>query len=268
MAFTVADFGDLVRLLEQHPEWRAELRRLVLTEDELGLSAALRRLADAQAQTDERVARLETAVAALVEAQVRTEGRLGNIEVRLEGIDGRLDGVDRRLEGIDGRLDGVDRRLNGIDGRMDRVGDRLGHVLGNDLERRYRERASAYFSDVVHRPRPLSAQRLADLLDSPESDERLSAAERRDVLLADLVVSGQPVAGEGDVYLVVEVSVGIGPSDVERAIRRTALLGRLRPTLAAVAGESITAEAEELAQERGVWRILDGRASPPEARAS
>jgi hypothetical protein len=27
------DFHDLVGILEQHPEWRAELRRLVLTEE-------------------------------------------------------------------------------------------------------------------------------------------------------------------------------------------------------------------------------------------
>ena len=37
MAFTVRDFRDLVELLEQHPEWRAELRRLVLTEELLAL---------------------------------------------------------------------------------------------------------------------------------------------------------------------------------------------------------------------------------------
>lgn len=30
---TIQDFGDLVRLLEEHPEWRAELRRLVLPEE-------------------------------------------------------------------------------------------------------------------------------------------------------------------------------------------------------------------------------------------
>jgi hypothetical protein len=37
MAFTVREFHDLIELLEQHPEWRADLRRLVLTEEVLGL---------------------------------------------------------------------------------------------------------------------------------------------------------------------------------------------------------------------------------------
>ena len=37
MPFTVAEFRDLVRLLEERPEWREELRRLVLTSELLAL---------------------------------------------------------------------------------------------------------------------------------------------------------------------------------------------------------------------------------------
>lgn len=37
MAFTVREFHDLVVLLTQHPERRAEIRRLVLTEELLAL---------------------------------------------------------------------------------------------------------------------------------------------------------------------------------------------------------------------------------------
>jgi hypothetical protein len=33
MAFTVQEYLDLVRLLGEHPEWRAELRRLLLSEE-------------------------------------------------------------------------------------------------------------------------------------------------------------------------------------------------------------------------------------------
>ena len=37
MAFTADEFHDLVRIVEAHPEWRAELRRLVLTDELLAL---------------------------------------------------------------------------------------------------------------------------------------------------------------------------------------------------------------------------------------
>ena len=37
MPLTAAEFHDLIRLIEAHPEWRAELRRLVLTDELLAL---------------------------------------------------------------------------------------------------------------------------------------------------------------------------------------------------------------------------------------
>ena len=69
VAFSVQDFHDLVRLLEQHPEWRAELRRLTLTDELLGLPAVVQELAEAQRRTEQRVEEL-------AEAQRRTEQRL------------------------------------------------------------------------------------------------------------------------------------------------------------------------------------------------
>ena len=67
MAFTITDFHDLVRLLEQHEEWRKELRRLLLTDELLNLPNAFREfhklvdrrfaeLAEAQRRTEEALA--------------------------------------------------------------------------------------------------------------------------------------------------------------------------------------------------------------------
>ena len=47
MAFAVADFHDLVQLLESHPEWRSDLRRLLLTDDIIELPKIVRDLAEA-----------------------------------------------------------------------------------------------------------------------------------------------------------------------------------------------------------------------------
>ncbi len=94
MAFTVEDFQDLLRLLRERPEWRDQLRQVLLVD---GLPGALeelarevrclaeaqarteqelRALALAQARTAERVGRLEEAVARLTEAQADTEKTL------------------------------------------------------------------------------------------------------------------------------------------------------------------------------------------------
>lgn len=42
MAFTLRDFRDLLGLVEQHPEWRAELRRMSLSEELLNLPELVR----------------------------------------------------------------------------------------------------------------------------------------------------------------------------------------------------------------------------------
>ena len=56
MAFTVQDLHDLVALVTQHPEWRAELRRLVLTEELLALPQIVHDLAEAQQRTEQQIA--------------------------------------------------------------------------------------------------------------------------------------------------------------------------------------------------------------------
>ena len=61
MAFTVQDFHDLVTLVTQHPEWRAELRRLVLTEELLALPQIVHNLAEAQQRFEAGLLRVEDA---------------------------------------------------------------------------------------------------------------------------------------------------------------------------------------------------------------
>lgn len=107
MAFTVIDFHDLVVLLEKNPEWRAELRRLVLTEDILTLPEFVRQLAQTVADLSQSVADLSQNVAELSEAQKRTAARieeLAEAQKRTQGQLGRLEsriGVTVEEEGAD-----------------------------------------------------------------------------------------------------------------------------------------------------------------------
>jgi hypothetical protein len=58
MAFTVDNFQDLLRLLEQHPEWRADLRLHVLSDELLELPSLVRQLVEAQGRTEQQLAAL------------------------------------------------------------------------------------------------------------------------------------------------------------------------------------------------------------------
>ena len=80
MPFTVQDFHDLVRLLEEHPEWQAELRRLLLSRELLEMPVRIQELLQAHRAAEERLRRIETAVAQLVESRQETERRLQRLE--------------------------------------------------------------------------------------------------------------------------------------------------------------------------------------------
>lgn len=245
MAFTIQDFHDLVALLEQHPEWRADLRRLVLTEEVLTLPQAVRELTEAQRRTEQRVE-------ALAEAQRRTEQRVEELAE-----------AQRRTEQRVGELATAQYRT---EQRIGRLQNDVGDLKGIVLEERYHRRVASYFSRLVRGTHVVAANELASLLEDTVARGLLSEEGAEEVGWADVVVRGQGRMDGTEIYLVVEVSWGVGTSDVERAVRRAALLAQAGiQTLPVVAGEHITDEAAELSRAMRVWQVLDGRVVAPES---
>ena len=243
MAFTVRDFHDLVELLQQQPDWRAELRRLVLSEELLTLPQLVRGLAESQQRLEQRVAELaeaqrrtEQRVAELHEAQIKTEQRIAELVEAQTKTEQRL-----------GRIE-IDH----------------GSFKGFLLEERHRQRPFLFFRSLVRKPRVLFERGLDDLLDEPVARGTLSQAQADDVVRADVVVQGRLTTDRSEVYLVVEVSWGIGTSDVERAARRARLLARAGvATMPVVSGNGITPEAVDRCREMQVWQLIDGRIVEP-----
>ena len=119
---------------------------------------------------------------------------------------------------------------------------------------------------MVRRAHVLSEDELIVLLDEAVAGGRLSEEESDEILQADVVVRGQRRENGAEVYLVAEVSWGVGISDVQRASQRAALLSRTgTPTLPVVVGYWVTPEAQEPARALRVWQITDGSVIPPEA---
>ena len=91
MPFTVEEFRDLVRLLEERPEWRADLRRLVLTDELLAVPEKIGSLrvraeelrAEVELQrteTERRLQELTSAVADLAKTQKRLISDVGDLK--------------------------------------------------------------------------------------------------------------------------------------------------------------------------------------------
>jgi hypothetical protein len=250
MPFTAEEFRDLVRILEEHPEWRAELRRLVLTDELLTLPELVRDLVEAQRRTEERVATLEDRVAALIEAQQRTEAQIAAL----------VEAQQRTEQHIAALTDAQLR----TERRLATLTNDVADIKGVVLELRYQYRAHAYFAPLIRRTRVLSAEEIDTLLEAAVTQDLLSEAEADEIVLADLLLRGRRREDDTEVYVVVEISWKIDPYNVERSVRRATLLSRLgTPAIPVVAGNEVIEEAANLASMLQVWQLTNGQAIPP-----
>jgi hypothetical protein len=163
----VEDFQDLIRLLQARPEWRADLRRVVLTDELLALPEQVARL---QVETDRRFHEL-------AEAQRRTEERVAALAEAQNRTNEQIAALTRVVYALT-----EDVRVLKID---------VGDLKGDNLERRYREKAPAYFGRLVRRMRVLSAEELAGLLEDAVEQGQLTDAEKDEAILTDAVVRGR-----------------------------------------------------------------------------
>ncbi len=181
--------------------------------------------------------RTEQCLAELVEAQGRLEGGMKDLAAQVK----TLAEVVRPL--LDGMAD-VKRRLLEID---------------------YRTKGPAYFGRIIRRAHVLSQDELTALVGEAVDKGTLSDEQADEIYQADVIVRGRRREDSAEVFLIVEVSWGVGTNDVERATRRAAFLARTGvTTIPVVAGQWVTPEAGWLARRSQTWQVTDGSAIPPE----
>lgn len=225
---TIEEIDRLVEALRQDPAGRRALLVALLSNDFLALP--------------ERVAELDARLTA-----------------RLDALTARLDALTARVDALTARVDALTTQVEALVGVVSRQGDQLGDLRGWRVEDHYRTHGDALLSGLARRLRLMGRGELMELVEDAEDAGVLSRQEGTDVRLADAVFRGRDHGGEA-LYLVVEASAGIRPSDVARARRRTDLLARtgLR-VLAVVGGERIDPDSATLARSAGVEVVLDAR---------
>jgi hypothetical protein len=257
MPFELRDFQDLVRLLREHPDWREELRALLLTQELLTLPVIVRELAEGQERLTETVAQLTVRLDQLtahVDQLTETVAHLAEEQRRMAEEQRRLAEEQQRLAEEQRRMAKEQRRLT--EGQL-RFEVQMGQMRGWFLEERYRTHAPAYFGRFLRQVQPAHMGRLADAL-----RERLAEGELAEVLLANVILTGRlPTPGRPQaIWVILEVSTTVDRRDVERAQRRAALLRQARyPAVAVSGGTEATAGARQAASETGVALLLDGR---------
>ena len=235
---TINDISDLVRILQEQPEWEETLRGILLSKELLRLPetvAALvettNALTEAVTRLEQRTERLEEGQARLEEAQARTEARLD----RLEAGQARLEEGQARMERRLDRLEGGQARL---EADIASVRGNLGNLIGSEYERwaarLARRRVRDHLAVTEGKVLQVSWEgpedtALFDAMERALEQNSISGEEVEELLRADIIVQGRQ--DDSDVYLVIEASLTADSDDFDRALERAQILQRITGTM-------------------------------------
>ena len=273
MAFRIEDFHDLIHLLEEHPQWRAELRRLLLTDEVLDLPQIVRDLAEAQRETERRIQSLTDRIEALANRVQDLTDRLDALARQVQDLTDRLDTLTRQVQDLTDRLNALARQVQDLTDRLDTLTRQVQDLTADvhtllkwQKGEAGRRRGERYERNIIRRAPLLFGGGAGGTTDTPQVQERLGRwlrdlfdrqtllSSEEDPTLADLIW------WKGDQVVVAEVSVTVDKTDVWRAVRRARTLRSLGVDAApAVIGEKWDAsETRALAEELGVWWLVRG----------
>ena len=256
---TINDITDLVRVLQDHPEWKNTVRGLIIGEE--------------LAQLPQRVTRLEQTLADFIEATNRNfetvharldsiDARMDHMDARFDAIDVRLDRMDARFDAIDVRLDRMDARFDGMDTRMDRMDGRMDNGFGMNYELKVGKNVHSIAGQHlgIRRVRLLRGnhdgvnEAFADSVEDALDEGKIDRRQANELLSSDLIFAGRNEDTGEQVYVAAELSITIGGDDITRAADRASILRSIvdRPVIPAVIGASIDDARVELASAQRV----------------
>ena len=284
---TINDISDLVRILQDHPEWKNTIRGLIIGEE--------------LAQLPERVTRLEQTLADFIEATNRNfelvharldsmgstidsmgstissmgsrmdsldstissmGSRMDSMDTRMDRMDERFDAMDARLDSMDTRMDRMDERFDAIDARFDHIEGRLDNGFGMNYELKVGKNILSIAGQHlgIRRARVLCGAingftpDMQELIEDALDDRAITPEQADELLQVDLILAGRHQDTGAETYMAAELSITIGSDDITRAADRAALLQSVvrLPVLPVVVGARIDDARADMASGLGV----------------
>ena len=146
MELTIEHWTQLVKMLREHGDLRAQLGILILGEE------------------------IPRALTALAEAQRGTEHRLQELTLRVDGLAQQVGALASVVEGLTEAVKGLT--------------DQVGELRGESMERRYREHAAAYFGRFLRGLRVVDVQNVEDRLEGGLAPQELEDLFNLDLVVS------------------------------------------------------------------------------------
>ena len=222
---TINTIEDLVRLLDEHPQWLDAVRARVLTRELIELPQTLARFA---AGTNEHFAE----------------------------VDQRFDRVDQRFDKVEGEMN---ERFDKVEGDISGLRDDIAPLKGAHVRSAAVREAGLIAEDMGFAlVRTLTSEQVR-ILSRSESTADISAGDLRSFRRADLIM--EVTDGEGETcYVAVEISFTANGRDTTRAVRNAGFLTAFtgKRSVAAVAGLRRDDRIDESIESGEVfWHQLD-----------
>ena len=280
---TTPEDHAFIRLLDQDPELLEQVRARILTRELLQLPETVAQIARFQQETAEQLARFQQETA---EQFARTNERLDRTNERLDSTNERLDGTNERLDSFqqqtNERLDSTNERLDSTNERLDNTNERLDNTnerldtltgsvqriegtLGNLTGSAYENRAARIAprliarylrmqqAQVLQAPNTSHSAHLDNMVNESVINGTITDQQAQELERADIIVMAKDNQDQ-TVYVVIEASVTVDDTDIDRAHERALIMGRLTSmaTHAAVIGQDISPPNRQRAARLGV----------------
>ena len=218
---SINDISDLIRVLQEHPEWRQALRGIILDED-------LTRLPQ---QVDER----------------------------FDQMDQRFDQMDQRFDQMDQRFDQMDDRLNHTNGRLDNMtGTNYEIKVEKNIRSVAPQQMGLRSVRVVHGTLSGMDSNLQHAIEQAADNGTVTWEEASALMAVDLIFEARTRTAGTPAHVTAEISITAGTQDVTRAKDRAQILEKVLGTEAtpAVVCSRIEEHARGLAERENVTVAL------------
>jgi hypothetical protein len=212
---TISSTADLLRLLREDPDFRDEVRRLLLTQELIELP--------------ERFARFVT----------YAEQQFTEMRGDITRIDGSITEMQGSIQRIDGEVIVIRGAVGGLQGAEyeRKVSRSFASYASMAFSRRHNRRLRR--NRLLHSSGQGMEREFEELLSNALDNGLITDAEALDMELADAVMRGED--NDGPVYFVGEISITVNNDDIERAVIRAGILNKATGSIAwpMVIGETI-----------------------------
>ncbi len=261
-------FLDLLRVLEERPEWKERLRQILLSEELFRLPERFERFLKHHEEVMAEIRAIKEDIRRIQEENERIGQEIQAIKEDIRRIQEENERIWQEIRAIKEENNRIWQEIRAMRERQDSMAQTLnqlaawrqgeeGRRRGERYERKMLRNLPVLFAggeggppdrpDVYARLRAWLGDRIADLIQKEEAN----------VFLTDAVW------WKGERVAVVEVSWRVNGRDVERAFHRARVLQQVGvDARGVVVGETWVGNAQEKARDLGVEWYVDGEFSP------